>query len=352
MALVLCRILVLLLFLPATSIAHPLSVSYSHFNLTAGGLEAVYRLPIDDMDLLLLLDQDLDGSVSSTELERSKDAISGFLVERSTVNINGQVAYAELASLSTWLDNDDFPYLEAHVNYVAPPEINRLDITLRFLTDLYPDHRTLAKFSGRGENLQFVFQHENTWNWQADTDTHWSNIAGFVMFGMEHIFTGYDHILFLLGLLLVGRGLRNLVGIVTAFTIAHSITLAVATLGIVQPVGWLIEAAIALSIVYVGVENLLVSEVRHRWRIAFVFGLVHGFGFAGLLREMNMDQAGLIVSLLTFNVGVEIGQVLIVAMAWPLLHGLQKSPYRLPIIRLVSVVITVFGLIWFIERVF
>lgn len=351
MATTICRLLLLLLLLPATAIAHPLSVSYSHLELVADGLDAVYRVPMDDMDLLLSLDQDLDEHVSTTELEYARDTIASFIADRSDVNINGRLISPELVMISVWQDNEDFPYLEVLVHYDVAAELEQLEVTLRFLTDFYPDHRTLADFSDGGDKLQFVFQHENSWSWQPDIDTGWSNIAGFVLFGMEHIFTGYDHILFLLGLLLVGRGLKNLVGIVTAFTVAHSVTLALATLGIVQPVGWVIEAAIALSIVYVGVENLLVREVRHRWRIAFAFGLVHGFGFAGLLREMNMDQAGLLVSLLTFNAGVEIGQVLIVAMAWPLLHSLQGSPYRLRIIQLVSVIIAVFGLIWFVERV-
>jgi hydrogenase/urease accessory protein HupE len=351
MATVICRLLVLLVLLPATAIAHILSVSYSHLELVPDGLESVYRLPLDDMDLLLLLDQDLDEHVSATELENARDTIANFIADRSAVNMNGRLITPELTTITVWQDKEDFPYLEVRVHYYVAAEVNQLEVTYRFLTELYPDHRTLAEFSVGGDKLQFVSQHENTWSWQRDADTSWSNIAGFVLFGMEHIFSGYDHLLFLLGLLLVGRGLKNLVRIVTAFTVAHSVTLALATLGIVQPAGWFIEAAIALSIVYVGVENLLVREVRHRWRIAFVFGLVHGFGFAGLLREMNMGQAGLLVSLLTFNAGVEIGQVLIVALAWPLLHGLQKSSYRLHVIRLLSVAITVFGLIWFVERV-
>jgi len=124
-----------------------------------------------------------------------------------------------------------------------------------------------------------------------------------------------------------------------------------ATLGLAQPIGWIVEAAIALSIVYVGVENLVVKEVKHRWLLAFIFGLVHGFGFAGLLQEMDLESAGMLLSLLTFNLGVEVGQVAVVALAWPFLLQLAKSPYREQVIRYLSILITAFGLIWFFERI-
>ena len=179
----------------------------------------------------------------------------------------------------------------------------------------------------------------------------WRTSVEFTWLGIEHISTGYDHLLFLLGLLLVGRGLRDLVAIVTAFTVAHSLTLILATLGVFEPVGWVVEAAIALSIAYVGIENRVVEDVKHRWRITFAFGLIHGFGFAGILREMELERGGLIVSLFSFNFGVELGQVTIVALVWPLLRLLQAHPRRRLITRLASSVIVAFGLFWFVERV-
>jgi hypothetical protein len=188
------------------------------------------------------------------------------------------------------------------------------------------------------------------WTGQAGVTSIWRTVREFTLLGIEHIFSGYDHILFLLGLLLVGRGFRNLVAIVTSFTVAHSLTLAIATLGIVQPVGWVIEAAIALSIAYVGLENLLVKEVRHRWRLTFVFGLVHGFGFAGVLQEMNLQTSGLLLSLFSFNIGVEIGQIIIVALFWPLLVQLAKSAHRRLVVRLISISLLIFGILWFLER--
>jgi hypothetical protein len=143
----------------------------------------------------------------------------------------------------------------------------------------------------------------------------------------------------------------GLVAIVTSFTIAHSLTLALATLGTIEVSGWLIEAAIALTIIYVGVENLAVKEVRHRWRLTFGFGLIHGLGFAGILRQMDLERSGLLLSLFSFNLGVEIGQVVVVVMLWPLLHQLARSRYRVIIVRGISIIVLAFGILWFVQRV-
>jgi hypothetical protein len=119
----------------------------------------------------------------------------------------------------------------------------------------------------------------------------------------------------------------------------------------VQPTVWTIEAAIALSIAYVGFENLLARDVRHRWRITFIFGLVHGFGFANILREMELPRSALALSLFTFNVGVEIGQIAIVALLWPLVRYVQSTRYRVPVVRVASSIIIMCGVFWFWQRV-
>ena len=332
-------------------VSHPLSVSYSQFRVEENRLAAVYRLPMDDMDLLLQLDSDLDEIVTQQEIELSTVEINNYIRTRSNLSLNNEQFSPGIPYTSIWLDSDDFPYLEVGVEYTSTIPINTAAITLRFLTDLYPDHRILAELDDGNEELQFVFQHENTWSWERDNSSVWTTAIGFVLFGMEHILIGYDHILFLLGLLLVAKGFRNLVIIVTAFTVAHTLTLALATLGIVEPIGRLVEAAIALSIMYVGIENLVVKDIKNRWIVAFVFGLVHGFGFAGLLQQMDLEKAGLLTSLLTFNLGVEIGQITIIVIAWPLIQKLTKTVYRKQIIQLVSLVITLFGLLWFVQRV-
>ena len=178
----------------------------------------------------------------------------------------------------------------------------------------------------------------------------------FVPSGIHHILIGPDHILFLVGLLLLGGGAWRLVRIVTAFTVGHSITLSVAALGALAPPPTIVEPAIALSIVFVGADNLLVGargrDVR-AW-IALVFGLIHGFGFAGVLREFGLPPGALGWSLFSFNLGVEIGQLLIVLLVAGALALVDRRDHavarRLALAG--SVVIIAAGTYWFVERVF
>jgi hydrogenase/urease accessory protein HupE len=340
--------LILLVSIPINS--HPLSVSYAEFIISDHLLEVRYRLPMDDMDLLLGLDSDLDEIVSAEEIYAASERLNSYIHEQVTVEINDTVISHRLISMDTWLDSDEFPYLEIAVEYTSQNAILNTKIQLRFLSDLYPDHRILASLVLNDVSNQFVFQHSNIWEWERDKQSVLTTAFEFFIFGLEHIVTGYDHLMFLLALLIVSRGLKNLVIIVTSFTVAHSITLALATLGLIHPVGWIVESAIALSILYVGLENLLVEEVKHRWRLTFTFGLIHGFGFAGLLDEMDLDRAGLLLSLFSFNLGVETGQIAIVALTWPLLNSLAKTKFRKPIVNIVSGVISVFGLVWFVQR--
>lgn len=172
----------------------------------------------------------------------------------------------------------------------------------------------------------------------------------FVMLGIEHIATGYDHVLFLLALLIVGGGVRTLIGIVTSFTLAHSITLALAVLDVVVLPSGPVEAAIAASIVWVAAENLLFDRAHGRWRITFAFGLVHGFGFASILRALQLPTDALLVSLLSFNLGVELGQVAIVLLAYPFIAIVQRVRYRRAIVVAVSLATLVLALVWLVER--
>jgi hypothetical protein len=115
--------------------------------------------------------------------------------------------------------------------------------------------------------------------------------------------------------------------------------------------GSIVEATIALSVAYVGVENLVVKEVRHRWRIGLAFGLVHGFGLAAVLRELDLERGGLGASLLGFSIGVELGLLAVLALLWPLLQWVQRSRHRLPLVRVASGSIAAFGAVWFLQRI-
>ncbi|MCA1658057.1 MAG: HupE/UreJ family protein, partial [Verrucomicrobiaceae bacterium] len=181
-------------------------------------------------------------------------------------------------------------------------------------------------------------------------------IAQFIREGVHHIFIGPDHILFIVGLLLLGGTIGRLLRIVTAFTIAHSITLVLATLNILSPPARVIEPAIALSIIFVGADTLLQRDQKRDWRLlfAFCFGFIHGFGFANVLREMRLPAAALGWSLFSFNVGVEIGQACIVLAVAPLLALLYRR--SVPVARRV-VAVSSFGVVfagsfWFVQRLF
>ncbi len=137
----------------------------------------------------------------------------------------------------------------------------------------------------------------------------------YVVAGIEHIAIGYDHIAFLLAVIVLGRRFWPLFAAVTAFTVAHSITLTLAVLGLVVFPSHIVEPLIAATVVYVAAENFFIRDIRHRWWLTFVFGLIHGFGFASVLREYGIPDHALIPALAAFNVGVEAGQILIVAIA-------------------------------------
>jgi hydrogenase/urease accessory protein HupE len=170
--------------------------------------------------------------------------------------------------------------------------------------------------------------------------------------GIEHILTGYDHLAFLLALLLAATSVREVTRIITSFTIAHSITLAMAALDVVSITSIVVEPLIAVSIVFVGIENLLRSQPRGRWMLTFGFGLIHGFGFASALKEMGIGR-GLqaAVPLLSFNLGVEAGQLAIAAAVLPLIWMLRRRPTF--VIRLApacSLLIALAGGYWLLVR--
>ncbi len=221
-----------------------------------------------------------------------------------------------------------------------------------------PQHQTFINFyEGQTLTSQAILDAKRT-RFEYFAGTRQGVLAvvrRFVPSGVHHILIGPDHLLFLVGLLLLGGSLRRLITVVTAFTIAHSITLSLAALNIFSPPARVVEPAIALSIVYVGADNLMVHGGRDvRAWIAFAFGLIHGFGFANVLREMDLPSRALGWSLFSFNVGVEIGQVLVVVTVATALAALrarnEMAGRRLAIAG--SVVVIAAGAYWFIQRVF
>lgn len=187
-----------------------------------------------------------------------------------------------------------------------------------------------------------------------------STMQRYLVAGIEHIFLGYDHICFLIAIVLWARRLLPVIKIVTAFTIAHSITLSLAALRIVVIPSTIVEPAIAASIVFVAVENFFSRNIEGRWRVTFTFGLIHGFGFASALQEFGLPPGTVVPALASFNIGVEIGQVAIVSIVVPTLIVLdrlfaanRKAPARAAaLVYALSAVITLLGSYWLVTRVF
>lgn len=173
----------------------------------------------------------------------------------------------------------------------------------------------------------------------------------FLLLGVKHILTGYDHLLFLAGLLVVCRSLRPMLALITCFTVAHSLTLVLAALGALSIPARIVEPLIAISIVCVGLENLLLEDSpKRRLFVCFAFGLVHGLGFAALLGELEVGADRLPLALFSFNLGVELGQLALSALALPLLFRLHTSDYGAKGLRVASAVVSGMGLFWLFER--
>ena len=215
---------------------------------------------------------------------------------------------------------------------------------------------------GAGENAPQALLDDahSTLTLSAPAPSVWSTMQRYLVTGIEHIFLGYDHIAFLVAIVLWARRLMPVIKVVTAFTIAHSITLSLAALQIVVIPSAIVEPAIAASIIFVAVENFFSRNVDGRWRVTFAFGLIHGFGFAGALQEMGLPANAVVPALAAFNIGVEIGQVAIVSIVVPALILLDRlfavdrtKPVRAAaLVYALSAVITVLGSYWLVTRVF
>jgi hypothetical protein len=362
----------LLSALPA--FAHNPDTSYARIAIAED--RVALRLTYDLFTLAKIadVDADRDQRITRDELTHAAPEIERFLRSRVHLELDGKSSALGEAAAPEWPREapDAIAAADWHsaAALIAFPFSQRLaqparDVTIIFqFFDVFgARHTVLGAFEYGGGTEEVIFTEEEP-DYLFDTSAAdaaaaplkplltesllVANLRRWVVLGAEHIFIGYDHICFLLALLVVSR-FGELVKIVTSFTVAHSITLILAALGVATLPGRLVECAIALTIVYVAVENLWRTQLGYRWKLTFVFGLIHGFGFAGVLSELGLPTAGRVRCLLAFNVGVELGQLAIVAVAFPLILLLGKwRPF--PIV--VSVAVGLFGLGWFLERAF
>ena len=249
-----------------------------------------------------------------------------------------------------------------------------LAVGYRLFFDLDPQHRGLIRLEAQGATRAGIFSVDQPeQKFTLAELSPWQQFLDYGNEGVWHIWTGFDHILFLLSLLLPAVLVRSrdawpamgsrrtsfraafldVVKVVTAFTVAHSITLSLAALGVVSlPSRW-VESAIALSVVLAALNNIWPIVFERRWVIAFCFGLIHGFGFASVLADLGLPQGSLLIALVAFNLGVEVGQLAIVALFLPLAYALRSTLlYRRVLFVYGSAAIALVAFVWLVQRLF
>lgn len=361
-------VIVPLLLLSSTALAHEVGLSRATYALSGDSPGAELQLAQGELIAALPeLDTDGDEALSVAELEAGKARVEALVVVPLTSTRGGEPCASELRGLAPVKGEDGtLDGVRLDVAFVCAAEGRAWTVDAGFLPALAHGHRHLVRIEAGGDPLSRVLyasssQLEVTAAAPAagapadeDTQAHASGTSfwGMVVIGVEHIVFGWDHLVFLFGLILIGGRLRSLLGIITAFTIAHSVTLGISALGIWTPSGGIIEPLIALSIAYIGFENFFVKEIDGRWKLTVLFGLIHGFGFAGALAEVGLAQESVASTLFAFNLGVELGQIALVLPAiWLFNHLREHNWYASYAVRTMSAAIVVVGMYWFVERV-
>ena len=357
-------LLALLLLAPA-ALAHKPSDSYLQFTPTAEGFEGEWRIALRDLEVAVGLDGNDDRRITWGELRARHDAIAAYVLQRIAISAAGARCQTS-AGKQVVDDLSDGSYTVLPLSVRCARNAAPFTIDYGLLFDLDPTHRGLVTLaSGDRPQTIVLSAQQRQATLPVETQSWFQQSMTMLREGIWHIWTGFDHLLFLAALLIPAglragtadgerRGwrplIRDVLTLVTAFTVAHSITLSLAALGIVMLPPRLIETAIALSIVVAGVK-LWSAEARTAPWIAFGFGLVHGFGFANVLADMQLPSGSLALSLFSFNVGVEVGQCVIVAALLPLIRWAQGRPfYRRSLLPTAAVVIAVIGVAWTVER--
>jgi hydrogenase/urease accessory protein HupE len=341
-----------LLLFARPALAHSVGISRGEYEASGSMVRA--KLTFANAELAIVvprLDVDGNGSASEAELERAlpqlgKTIVGGLEVRSATGLCHGRLEETSLT------DEDGVAFQMVYRCADAPP---LFQLRLGLLATLSLGHRHIAAASSRGAAaLTDVLYEARPEFWlTASREAISRGGVAWSLFrlGIQHILTGYDHLLFLFGLILVGGRLRSLLIVVTAFTVAHSVTLGFAALGIWTPSARFVEPAIALSIAYIGIENWFVRDAERRWLVTFPFGLVHGFGFAGALREIALPAGQVPVALASFNVGVEAGQLVVLAIMLPCVLWLgQRNWFAKNGIKATSLGVALAGLYWFAVR--
>ncbi len=359
----------LLLILAGQAWAHKASDSYLDVNVGDERIEVRWDIALRDLDFAIGLDGDGDGAITWGEVRARQRMILDYVMPHLRF-WNGDAKCAPRGERQLIDHHNDGAYAVLKFELTCPPSAKDVHIHYDLLFDLDAAHRGLLRLTYRGSTQPAIFSPERPR--QSFPLGSLNPLDVFLAYGREgvwHIWMGYDHVLFLLSLLLPAvlhrRGrvwveaddfraaFLDVVKIVTAFTLAHSVTLSLAAFGSLKlPSRW-VETAIAASIIVSALNNLYPVAYRQRWSLALVFGLIHGLGFANVLGDLGLPASGRVLALLGFNVGVELGQLVIVSAFLPLAFSARATrAYRTIVLGLGSSAIALLGFLWFVERGF
>ena len=353
----------LLLLLASNAFAHKPSDSYLRVMPTAEGFTGEWRIALRDLDAALGLDADEDREITWGELRTRHAEIGNYALSRLRIASSGESCLISAGNHRVEKLSDG-TYTVMSLSASCHGSVSEWTLDYGLLFDIDPTHRGIVTLDDGRQLQTFVLSPETRQMTLSSTSMNGaSQFMRMLEEGVHHIWTGFDHLLFLAALLLPAglRALREsspsfralfkeVLWLVSAFTVAHSITLSLAALRIASlPPRW-IETAIAVSIVVAGLR-LQRSRPRGAIWIAFGFGLIHGFGFANVLFDMELPQGALALHLLAFNLGVELGQCAVVAAVLPLLWYAQRfDVYRRVLMPIAGILIVAVGTAWTIER--
>ena len=372
-SLLICKLTVfifaLLFIFAAGAHAHHASDSYLSLKIEGQSVTGQWDIALLDLERVIDLDADGDGNITRSEVEAKRTEIERYGLSR--LRLKADEAECPLKITGQMVDTfSDGAYnvLRFGVDCTSLPKILKIDYRAFF--DIEAQHHCLLRLECGGKVQTAVFSPEKAeQQFELTVPSPSRQFLAFVNDGAWHIWTGFDHILFLLALLLpsvLKRGpdgwrvvehfrptLITVLKIVTAFTVAHSATLTLATLGILRLPARLVESTIALSVIFAALNNIRPFFSERGWIVAFGFGLVHGFGFANALFDLGLAGGTLALTLVGFNLGVEAGQLAIVAVFVPPAFAWRSSwVYRELTFRFGSVVIVLLAATWMVERVF
>jgi len=369
-----CAILALLSGIGLAASAHAHKPSDSYLTLTVDGTQITgqWDIALRDLDFAIGLDANQDDAITWGEVRAKQADIAAYALSRLRLGPEGAACPAQSTALL--IDNhSDGAYAVLRFAATCAAAPRTLTVAYHLFSDLDPQHRGLIHIGQPGTERAGIFSIDRPeQKFTLGESSKWLQFFDYGNEGVWHIWTGFDHILFLLSLLLPavlvrsrvpGRhweaagsfraALIDVLKVVTAFTVAHSLTLSLAALGVVTLPSRLVESAIALSVVLAALNNIRPVVYERRWVIAFCFGLIHGFGFASVLADLGLPQESLLLALVAFNLGVEVGQLAIVTVFLPLAYALRRSKlYQRGIFVFGSAAIAIVALVWLIERAF